>query len=273
MLSTEMRNPNTTHIDRMSTKEILKAMNDENYRVPRAVEQALEQVAPLVDHIAEKMAAGGRIFYVGAGTSGRLGVLDAAECPPTFGIEPGKFIAIIAGGTDALVTANAGCEDDEARGAADLATYMPDADDTVIGLSAAGGAKYVLGAMAAAKRAGSATASICCNPDTPMASLADYPVFADTGAEAITGSTRMKAGSAQKMLLNLISTAVMIKLGRVYENYMVRINTTNEKLRVRAAATVCALTSCTQEAACLALEKHGNVRAAVEALRGGDEKK
>lgn len=271
MLLTEMRNPNTTHIDRMTTRDMLKVMNDENRRVPEAVEQAIPQIVPLVEHIAQQLSQGGRMFFVGAGTSGRLGVLDAAECPPTFGVAPDCVVALLAGGKDAMFQANAGCEDDAEQGAKDLEAYGVTARDTVIGLSAAGGAKYVLGAMELAKKNGAAIGSVCCNPDVPMLLMADYPIFVNTGAEAITGSTRLKAGSAQKMVLNLISTSVMIKQGRVYENYMVSMKPTNEKLRTRAIATIAALTGCADAQAAEALDRSGDVRSAVEELRGGGE--
>lgn len=267
ILSTEGRNPYTTHIDHMPTLEMLRVMNAENMTVPLAVERALEQIVPLVDHLALSMRQGGRLFYVGAGTSGRLGVLDAAECPPTFGVSPDTVVALIAGGPDAVFRANAGQEDNEAQGKADLLSFAPTALDTVVGLSAAGGAAYVIGAMRAAKEAGAATASVCCNPGTPMEALADYPICALTGPEAITGSTRLKAGSVQKMILNLISTGVMIKLGKVYENYMVAFQPSNEKLKRRAVSILCELTGCDAEHAAEALCKSGSVQAAVRALR------
>lgn len=272
MLSTETRNPRTTHIDRMSTAEILRAMNAENYRVPQAVEEALWQISPLVDHIAERMREGGRMLYVGAGTSGRLGMLDAAECPPTFGVPPECVIAIIAGGPDTMFHADAACEDDADRGSSDIERYSLTKNDTVIGLSAAGGARYVLGALRTAKNAGAATAGVCCNADTPLLQLADFPICADTGPEAITGSTRLKAGSAQKIILNLISTAVMIKQGTVYENFMIALDPANDKLLLRAVSVVCALTGCTQKTAESALAQAGDVRAAVEALRNGEKR-
>lgn len=268
LLATEQSNPRTAHIDKMTTMEMLHAMNEENRRVADAVEDALSQIAPLVDHIAEEMEKGGRIFYIGAGTSGRLGVMDAAECPPTFGVSPDKVVAIMAGGAGAMVNASEGCEDDAAAGERDLMKYSINEHDTVIGISAAGAAAYVIGAMEAAKRAGASTASICCNPDTPMSKIADYPIFANTGAEAITGSTRLKAGTAQKFILNMISTCVMIKLGNVYGNYMINLNPTNIKLRKRAIRTICTLTGCDEKLAEDALDKNGNVRGAIEAIKG-----
>ena len=273
MLLTEMRNPRTEHIDQMTTAEMLKVMNAENYRVAEAVDHALPQIAPLVDHIAEQIAFGGRMLYVGAGTSGRLGVLDAAECPPTFGVSPETVVALIAGGRDAMFRAAPSFEDSVQEGVWAIEACALTARDTVIGISAAGGAKFVLGAMRKAREAGAATASVCSNPNTPMSAEADYPVFVDTGAEAITGSTRLKAGSAQKMVLNLISTAVMIKLGKVYENYMVGIQPTNEKLRRRAIETVRALTGADEPEAAKALARCHDVRQAVDTLRKGAPRK
>lgn len=267
ILATEQRNPYTTHIDTMSTPDMLRAMNAENLLAPLAVERAIDAIVPLVDHTAQAMRQGGRLFYVGAGTSGRLGVLDASECPPTFGVAPDRVIALLAGGPDAMFHANAAEEDNEAQGAADLNAYAPTPLDTVVGISAAGAAAYVIGAMRAAREAGAATASICCNTHVPMEKLADYPICVQTGAEAITGSTRLKAGSAQKMVLNLISTGVMIRLGKVYENYMVAVTPTNEKLRRRAVSMICSLTGCTEDCARAQLERSGDVRSAVESLR------
>lgn len=268
ILITEQSNPRTAHIDRMSTMEMLRIMNDENKRVAVAVEEALEQIAPLVDHIAGEMKRGGRMFYVGAGTSGRLGAVDAAECPPTFGVSPDCVTAVVAGGSSVMLQANEGIEDDRQAGGRDIMQYHINDHDTVIGISAAGGAQYVLGAMEEAARAGAKTASICANPDTPMSRMADFAVFVNTGPEAVTGSTRLKAGSAQKMVLNLISTSVMIKLGNVYGNYMINLNPKNEKLHRRAVRTVCILTDCEEDTAQKALEAYGSVRGAVDAITG-----
>lgn len=267
MLSTEMRNLATIHLDTMSTEQMLCTMNDANYEVPKAVQAALPQIAPLVEHISKAMQNGGRMFYVGAGTSGRLGVMDAAECPPTFGVSPQSIVAILAGGRDAMFCANATCEDDAVQGAKDILQYDITQTDTIIGISAAGGAKYVLGAMQAAKDKGAKIAAICCNQGVPMLMLADYPICIDTGAEVITGSTRLKAGSAQKMALNLISSAVMIKQGKVYENYMVNLDPANEKLLQRAINTVCVLTACEESKAKNALKIYGDVRHAIDFLR------
>lgn len=272
MLSTETRNPATTHLDTMSTQQMLDAMNTANYDVPKAVEAALPQISPLVEHIAKQMADDGRMFYVGAGTSGRLGVMDASECPPTFGVSPDCIVAVMAGGRDAMFCANATCEDDAQQGEKDILQYNITKKDTVIGISAAGGAKYVIGAMAAAKKNGAATAAICCNEGVPMLQIADYKICVNTGPEVITGSTRLKAGSAQKMVLNLISSAIMIKQGKVYENYMVNLNPANEKLLKRAISTICSLANCDSNTAQKALENYGNVRSAVDFLRANGGK-
>lgn len=272
MLSTEMRNQATIHLDTMPTAQMLKAMNDANYEVPKAVEAALEQIAPLVEHIAKEMPGGGRMFYVGAGTSGRLGVMDAAECPPTFGVPPECIAAVIAGGRDAMFCANAACEDDARQGELDILQFKLTSKDTVIGISAAGGAKYVIGAMQAAKSMGAVTAAICCNKGVPMLEIADYPICVDTGPEVITGSTRLKAGSAQKMVLNLISSAIMVKQGKVYENYMVNLNPANEKLLKRAVNTICVLAQCSQATAEKALKDCKDVRRAVDFLRANGGK-
>lgn len=270
-LITEMRNPRTTHIDRMTTADMLRVMNNENRRVPDAVEEALGEIAIVVEHIARQLPLGGRIIYVGAGTSGRIGVMDASECPPTFGVPPETVVALMAGGAAAITQASAEAEDDAAQGCADLEALTPNATDTIIGISAAGAASYVMGALYTAKSVGALAVSLCGNPDTPMARMANVAICVNTGPEVITGSTRLKAGTAQKMVLNLISTAVMIKIGKVYENYMVDVKLSNEKLCVRASHTVSELTGCTLEEARAALKATGNVRAALVMLGHAEE--
>lgn len=260
---TEQRNPCTTHMDRLPVRELLQVMNRENYRVAEAVDEAISQIVPLVEELAKRLPQGGRLIYVGAGTSGRLAMLDAAECPPTFGVSPQTVVALIAGGPAALVKADAGQEDNEAQGRTDLAALVPTELDTVLGISAAGGAAYVLGAMRQAREAGALVASLCCNPNTPMEQLAQLPICVLTGAEAVTGSTRLKAGSAQKMVLNLISTGVMVRLGKVYENFMVGVQPTNEKLLLRAVSMVRQITGCTEAEARQALGQAEDVRCAV----------
>lgn len=268
LLHTEMRNPRTTHIDRMGTLEMLQIMNQENRQVPDAVDKVLKDLAPLVDHVAEKLPQGGRLIYVGAGTSGRIAVMDAAECPPTFGVPQGQVTALLAGAPGSMLRASEGAEDSEALGRSDLAGQAPGPLDTVVGISAAGGAAYVAGALKAAKEAGCATACICCNRGVPLEELSDFTVCPDTGPEVITGSTRLKAGTAQKLILNMLSTAVMVKTGKVYENFMVNIRPSNIKLKARAVRIVSQLADVPEEDAGTALDHAGgDIPRAVEQLR------
>ena len=238
MLKTEMRNPDTMHIDRDSTIDMMQKINNENMNAVKAVEKALPEIALAVDKISEKFHKGGRIFYMGAGTSGRLGVLDAAECPPTFGIEKGRVVGIMAGGDKCVVTAGESNEDSPTAGIEDLKKYNITENDTVIGISAAGGAKYVLFALEYAKSMGALTIGITSNESTPIEKCCDILILTDTGAEVITGSTRMKAGTAQKIVLNMISTGVMVKGGFVYENLMINLKPSNEKLKRRIISIV-----------------------------------
>lgn len=233
MLKTEQRNPNTTYIDRMSAAEMVAVMQRENKNAVAAIDSELDAIAAAIDEISKRMHQGGRLFYVGCGTSGRLGVLDASECPPTYGVSSDKVIGIIAGGDTALRTAIEGAEDNKEMGMADLAAYKLTATDSVVGISAAGGAAYVLGALEYARNIGALTVALDCNADCPMEKLADISIHPDTGAEVVTGSTRMKAGTSHKMILNMISSAVMIKQGYVYENMMINLRPTNVKLRAR----------------------------------------
>ncbi len=234
-----MRNGHTTHIDKMSTQDMLRAIQNENIHAAQSIEPELVRIGAAVDAIFERMSRGGRLFYVGCGTSGRLGVLDASECPPTYGVPHGLVIGIIAGGDKALRTAAEGAEDSFDAGVDDISRYSLTADDSVIGISAAGGAAYVLGAFCAADKVGALKISLTSNENTALESAADLAIHPDTGAEAITGSTRMKAGSAHKMILNMISTSVMVKLGHVYENLMINLRPTNIKLRKRMIGIVC----------------------------------
>jgi N-acetylmuramic acid 6-phosphate etherase len=228
---TEARNPRTVGIDQTSTRGILELLNAEDALVPAAVARALDQLALAVDLAHERVQAGGRVHYFGAGTSGRLAVLDAAELFPTFGLAPGTVTAHHAGGSQALEHAVEGVEDDAALGSHDAATVS--GADFVIGLTASGRTPYVAGALAAARRTGAATALITSNPDPPLAGYADVVIAVDTGPEAIAGSTRLKAGTAQKLVLNSFSTALMIRLGKTYSNLMVGLVATNSKLRGR----------------------------------------
>ena len=233
MLKTEMRNPSTTHIDRMSTAEMVRIIQDENVNAAMSIEKALSSIERAIDAIAERMAKGGRLFYIGCGTSGRLGVLDASECPPTYGVPYDLVIGIIAGGDGALRKAVEGAEDSHEAGYSDISSYNITELDSIVGISVAGGAQYVLGAFAKAREVGALIISLSSNEDTPIERAADIGIITDTGAEVITGSTRMKAGSAHKMVLNMISTAVMVRLGHVYENMMINLRPSNVKLRDR----------------------------------------
>ena len=228
-----MRNPSTTHIDRMSTAEMVRIIQDENVNAAMSIEKALSSIERAIDAIAERMAKGGRLFYIGCGTSGRLGVLDASECPPTYGVPYDLVIGIIAGGDGALRKAVEGAEDSHEAGYGDISSYNITELDSIVGISVAGGAQYVLGAFAKAREVGALIISLSSNEDTPIERAADIGIITDTGAEVITGSTRMKAGSAHKMVLNMISTAVMVRLGHVYENMMINLRPSNVKLRDR----------------------------------------
>ena len=242
MLKTEMRNPSTTHIDRMSTAEMVRIIQDENVNAAMSIEKALSSIERAIDAIAERMAKGGRLFYIGCGTSGRLGVLDASECPPTYGVPYDLVIGIIAGGDGALRKAVEGAEDSHEAGYGDISSYNITELDSIVGISVAGGAQYVLGAFAKAREVGALIISLSSNEDTPIERAADIGIITDTGAEVITGSTRMKAGRAQKTVLNMISTAVMVRLGHVYENMMINLRPSNVKLRDRMIRILCEIT-------------------------------
>jgi N-acetylmuramic acid 6-phosphate etherase len=231
--TTERRNPRTRGLDLMSTRAIVGAMNREDARVAPAVRRALPAIARAVDAIVESLRGGGKVFYVGAGTSGRLAALDAAECPPTFGTPRGMIEAILAGGRRALTEASEGAEDSAKQGGRDLAKRKVSARDVVVGIAASGTTPYVLGALGLARRRGARTIAIACNRGTPLGRAAEISIELETGPEAVAGSTRLKAGSAQKMVLNLLSTASMVRLGRVYDNWMVGVRLTNHKLRRR----------------------------------------
>ena len=265
MLKTEMRNPKSTHIDKMDTLDMVKLMNEENYVAVKAVEDASEQIAAAVDLIASSMEQGGRLFYIGAGTSGRLGVLDASECPPTFGVSYDLVRGIIAGGYDCLVKASEGGEDSRENGIRDIESVIS-RGDVLVGISAAGGAAYVLGAIEKARELGAHTVAVTSNADSPLAKSVDICIFTDTGAEVVTGSTRMKAGTAQKLVLNALSTGAMIKTGKVYENLMINLRPTNEKLRRRVISIVREILGVDEDEAVRLLDANEwNIRAAVSA--------
>lgn len=237
-LVSETRNPATMALDTLSTLEMMTVFNQEDSKVPQAIRQVLPAIAAAVDRAAEAMRAGGRLIYLGAGTSGRLGVLDASECPPTFGVPDNLVVGLIAGGFGALLKAVEGAEDDPERGKNDLIALALRPQDTVVGLAASGRTPYVIGALRYARETGCGTVAISCNPDSPIASAADVAISPLVGPEALTGSTRMKSGTAQKLVLNMISTGVMVKLGKVYQNLMVDVKATNVKLVDRACRIV-----------------------------------
>lgn len=256
MRKTEMRNPNTTNIDKMTSHQMVQVMQQENYNAVKAIDTELDSIANAIDKISERYKNGGRIFYVGCGTSGRLGVVDAAECPPTFGVSKDTVVGIIAGGSGAMTVAAEGAEDNYEMGANDLSKYNITDKDTVIGISVAGGANYVIGAFDKAKENNALTVAITSNSESKIDQMADIKIHPDTGAEVITGSTRLKAGTAHKMILNMISTCVMVKQGHVYENMMINLKPTNIKLRDRMIRIVCEITGCDYEKSEQLLEKN-----------------
>jgi N-acetylmuramic acid 6-phosphate etherase len=231
---TERQNPRTRGLDRKPTLEILRTLNREDSLVPGAVAKELPAIALAVDRVVRGFRKGGRLFYVGAGTSGRMGALDAAECPPTFGVSPRMVQAVVAGGLRALRRAIEGAEDSRSRGARDLAAHRISSRDIVVGIAASGSTPYVLGALQLARKRGAFTIALTSNRRSPLAALARITIAPNTGAEAIAGSTRMKAATAQKLALNLLSTAAMVRLGYVYDNWMVNLARTNRKLERRA---------------------------------------
>ena len=231
---TEQENPRTKQISSLSTADIVHLMNDEDARVPAAVAEVLSDVARAVDQIVQRVLAGGRLFYIGTGTSGRLGVLDAAECPPTFGVSPDLVQAVIAGGYDACYRAVEASEDDAAAGARDLEQRGFTKADSLVGIAASGRTPYTVGAVEYARRLGALTIAITCAPESAITKAAEIPIVALVGPEVIAGSTRLKAGTAQKLILNMLSTATMIRLGYVTGNRMTNMQTRNVKLRARA---------------------------------------
>ncbi|GAA3488768.1 N-acetylmuramic acid 6-phosphate etherase [Streptomyces cremeus] len=239
ILTTEAFRPELAEIDQLSTPELAALMNSEDATVPAAVAAELPRIAAAIDAIAERMARGGRLVYAGAGTAGRLGVLDASECPPTFNTDPGEVVGLIAGGPSALVKAVEGAEDSRELAAADLDALELTGDDTVVGISASGRTPYAVGAVEHARsRCGALTVGLSCNADSPLAAAAEHGIEVVVGPELLTGSTRLKAGTAQKLVLNMISTLVMIRLGKTYGNLMVDVRASNEKLRARSRRIV-----------------------------------
>jgi N-acetylmuramic acid 6-phosphate etherase len=253
------------NLEQMSTAELLRNMNEQDKTVPLAIEKALPQIQKLVDAVYEKMINGGRLFYVGAGTSGRLGIVDASECPPTFGVPHGMVIGIMAGGDAAIRKAVEFAEDDLNQCWTDLQAYQISEKDFVVGIAASGSTPYVIGGLSDCRRAGIATGCITCNANSPLAAVSDYPVEVVVGPEFVTGSTRMKSGTAQKLTLNMLSTSVMIKLGRVKGNKMVDMQLSNNKLVERGTRMIAKALNIDSEKAKELLLKHGSVRGAMEA--------
>ncbi|PWT71132.1 MAG: N-acetylmuramic acid 6-phosphate etherase [Bacteroidetes bacterium] len=256
------------HLEKMSVHEILTFINHEDQRVPNAVAKAIPQIEKLTSAVSQKMLDGGRLFYIGAGTSGRLGILDASEIPPTFGMPYGLIVGIIAGGEEAIQRPIENAEDDKEQGWSDLQQHMADENDIVIGIAASGTTPYVIGALEKCKAANIKTGCVTCNPGSPLAAVSDYPVEVIVGPEFVTGSTRMKSGTAQKLVLNMISTTAMIQFGRVEDNKMVNMQLTNSKLIDRGTKMVMSGTGISDYAkAKEMLLKYGSVKKAIEQFR------
>ena len=243
-LITEQRNPNSMHVDSLSALEIVQLMNEEDKQVPLAIEKCLPQIAQAVECIVAAFQQGGRLVYIGAGTSGRLGVLDASECPPTFGVSPEMVKGIIAGGERALRHPIEGAEDSKSQAVVDLQTILFSSQDVLVGIAASGRTPYVIGALEYAKSLGSVTVSIASNPNSAMANIVDIAIDTVVGPEVLTGSSRLKSGTAQKLVLNMLTTASMILMGKCYQNLMVDIQASNEKLKARAIRIVMQATDC-----------------------------
>lgn len=253
------------HLEQMSVSELLRSINQEDQTVPLAVEKAIPQITALVEAVVPKMREGGRLFYIGAGTSGRLGILDASECPPTYGVPPDWVVGIIAGGDGAIRRSVEHAEDSPTQAWLDLQSFNIDALDTVVGIAASGTTPYVVQGLHTCRAHGIATGCITCNPGAPLLEAADFPVVAVVGPEFVTGSTRMKSGTAQKLILNMISTSIMIRLGRVVDNKMVDMKLSNVKLIDRGTRMVVQETGLAYEEAEALLLQHGSVREAVAA--------
>ena len=243
-LITEQRNPNSMHVDSLSALEIVQLMNKEDKQVPLAIEKCLPQIAQAVECIVAAFQQGGRLVYIGAGTSGRLGVLDASECPPTFGVSPEMVKGIIAGGERALRHPIEGAEDSKEQAVVDLQTIQFSSKDVLVGIAASGRTPYVIGALEYAKSLGSVTVSIASNPNSAMANIVDIAIDTVVGPEVLTGSSRLKSGTAQKLVLNMLTTASMILMGKCYQNLMVDVQASNEKLKARAIRIVMQATDC-----------------------------
>lgn len=270
---TEQRNPNSMHIDCASALEIVQIINDEDKLVPLAVEKCLPQIAQAVEKIVTAFQQGGRLIYMGAGTSGRLGVLDASECPPTYGVSPDMVVGLIAGGEHALRHPIEGAEDNREQGKLDLQAIHFTEKDVLVGIAASGRTPYVLAGLEYANELGAITISIASNPNSSMANIADIAIETLVGAEVLTGSSRMKSGTAQKLVLNMLTTASMIQMGKCYQNLMVDVQASNEKLRARAVRIVMQATECTKEMAEKKLQlAEGHAKLAIMMILGNLDK-
>ncbi|MBB6635427.1 N-acetylmuramic acid 6-phosphate etherase [Cohnella thailandensis] len=269
MPTTEQANERSKQLDRLTVREIVELMNEEDRTVADSVHRALPSIAAAIEAISAVVERGGRLFYIGAGTSGRLGILDASECPPTFGVDPEMVVGLIAGGEGAITRAIENAEDDTEAGIADIGKLVT-SRDAVVGIAASGRTPYVMGALREAARIGALTASLSCNADSPISEEADYPIEVPVGAEIVTGSTRLKAGTATKMVLNMITTATMIRLGKVYGNLMVNVQATNDKLRERVVRIVAKGADCDEQTASkYVLEAGGDARVAILMIKFG----
>lgn len=273
-LTTESRNQNTLNIDKVSTLEMVKMINEEDKKVANAIEIELPQIAEAIDGIVERMQKGGRLIYIGAGTSGRLGILDASECPPTYGVSEELVQGLIAGGQEAIFRAKEGTEDSKELAVEDLKNKHLNENDTVVGIAASGRTPYVIGGLEYANKIGALTVSVTCNADSQVAKEAKIAISPVVGAEVVTGSTRLKSGTAQKLVLNMLSTGSMIKMGKVYGNLMVDVKATNEKLVERSKKIVCEATGVSfKEAETILTETDFDVKLSIFMILSNLEKK
>jgi len=271
-ITTEQRNKNTMELDAQDTINLITLINKEDKTVAYSVEKALPQIAKVIDIICDSLIKGGRLIYMGAGTSGRIGILDASECPPTFGTDPSQIIALIAGGEKAMTTSIEGAEDSESLGLNDLKKIEINTNDILIGIAASGRTPYVIGGITYAKSLNIKTACITTSEESPLAALVDYPIEVITGAEPVTGSTRMKSGTAQKLVCNMLTTAAMIKMGKVYENLMIDVQPTNNKLISRANMIVSEVTGVSEMEALDYINRYQSVKKAIFSILTGVEK-
>ena len=269
---TEQRNPNSMHLDEMSVEEIAKLMNEEDRGVPEAIQRTIPEITELIEAVIRAFKNEGRLIYIGAGTSGRLGILDAVECVPTFGTSPEKVVGLIAGGEQAIKDAVEGAEDSKELAIEDLKKLRLTKNDIVVGIAASGRTPYVIGGLNYAKEIGAKTGSLSNNENTKISEIADYPIEVITGPEVLTGSTRLKAGTAQKIVLNMITTISMVKIGKAYENLMVDVLATNEKLVDRAKRIIVEATGVDYEEAEKVFDEAGSVKLAIVMILSGASK-